>query len=70
LGPVVTRAANETAAPDHDGWLRVTLPIESAEHALSDFLRLGAEAEVLAPPELRERVAQTVALLARIYRSS
>jgi predicted DNA-binding transcriptional regulator YafY len=34
-------------------WLRITVPIESVEHAARMFLALGPEAEVLAPTELR-----------------
>ena len=68
--PVAARAAHESASPpDRDGWTQVVLPIESIEHALADLLRLGADAEVLAPPELRERMAETAAALAEIYRS-
>jgi len=68
LGPVAARAASESAGPpDQDGWTRVVLPIESVEHALADLLRLGADVEAVAPPELRERIATTAAALATIY---
>jgi predicted DNA-binding transcriptional regulator YafY len=68
LGPVVLRAAKESAGPpDEDGWVQAVIPIESLEHARIDLLKLGAEAEVLAPPELRERMAETVRGLSRIY---
>ena len=67
--PAATQAARESAGPpDGDGWTQVVLPIESVEHARADLLRLGAEAEVLAPPELRERMAETVGALASLYR--
>ena len=67
--PAATQAARESAGPpDGDGRTRVVLPIESAEHARADLLRLGADAEVLAPPELRERMAATAGALARLYR--
>jgi predicted DNA-binding transcriptional regulator YafY len=70
LGPVATRAARESAGPpDQDGWTLVVLPIESIKHAHIDLLRLGADAEVVAPLELRERMAQTAEALAKIYRS-
>ncbi|HEY3687929.1 MAG TPA: YafY family protein [Streptosporangiaceae bacterium] len=63
----VVDAARRTAEPDGDGWTRVTLPMESIGQAASDLLRLGADAEVLAPAELRERVRQMVADLAGVY---
>jgi predicted DNA-binding transcriptional regulator YafY len=53
--------------PDRKGWSRVTIPIESVEHAAGEILRAGAECEVLEPRELRERVAEVVGSLGRIY---
>ncbi|MFI7336739.1 helix-turn-helix transcriptional regulator [Streptomyces sp. NPDC050085] len=50
-----------------DGWTRATLPIESIGRAHDDFLRLGADVEVLEPVELRERIAATAAALAQMY---
>jgi predicted DNA-binding transcriptional regulator YafY len=43
------------------------VPIESLTHAHGQFLALGAGVEVLAPAELRERIAETAAGLARMY---
>lgn len=54
-------------APERDGWTRVTLPIETVEAAEQELLRLGAEAEVVAPPALRERLAATAGRLAALY---
>jgi predicted DNA-binding transcriptional regulator YafY len=66
--PAVVRAVTAVAAPpDANGWLTATIPIESFEHALGDLLKLGAEVEVAAPPELRSRMAQTVRALASRY---
>jgi predicted DNA-binding transcriptional regulator YafY len=70
LGPVVSRAAQESAGPpDAAGWTRVVLPIESIEHAQADLLRLGGDAEVLAPPELRRQMAETAAAMVQVYRT-
>ncbi|MFE5917609.1 helix-turn-helix transcriptional regulator [Streptomyces sp. NPDC056468] len=55
------------ASTEEDGWTRVTVPIESVDHAHAEFLRLGTGIEVLQPPELRERIARTVAELAGRY---
>lgn len=50
-----------------DGWYEVTVPIESVDHAAQDLLRLGPEAEVLGPPELRRAMDQTVARWQALY---
>src|SRR5436190_1175349 len=68
LGSPVARAAAETATlPDADGWLSVTIPIESIDRAASGLIALGADAEVVEPSQLRERLATTVQELVRIY---
>nr|WP_042181818.1 YafY family protein [Kibdelosporangium sp. MJ126-NF4] len=68
LEPGIVRHARETARPtEPDGWVRVVIPIESIEYTTEMLLRLGAEAEVLEPAALRQRLAQTVAALARTY---
>ncbi|MEV5576706.1 YafY family protein [Spirillospora sp. NPDC052269] len=61
------REAAGTARPDGDGWVEVVLPIESPERAVHDLLRLGGDAEVVGPPELRARMANMIAGLARRY---
>ncbi|MFE9647559.1 helix-turn-helix transcriptional regulator [Streptomyces sp. NPDC006365] len=65
-GPAA-RAVEVTGRTDENGWTRATLPIESVDRAHDEFLRLGADIEVLEPAELRERIALTVAALARTY---
>ncbi|HEY2870515.1 MAG TPA: YafY family protein [Reyranella sp.] len=58
LGATVMDAARETAeAPDDEGWVRVTIPIESIDQAAIDLLMLGTEAEILKPRDLRRRIA-------------
>ncbi|WP_077796146.1 YafY family protein [Streptomyces sp. JHA26] len=62
------RQALETAgAPDADGWVTVTLPVESEEVAHGQLRALGPEAEVLAPGDLRERFARDARGLAALY---
>ncbi|MEV8314426.1 YafY family protein [Streptomyces sp. NPDC059900] len=67
-GPAA-RAAEATGRtePGGDGWVRAVLPIESVDHAHDEFLRLGADIEVLQPPELRARLAATAEQLHRRY---
>ena len=68
LEPAIVRAVKGSAQPpDADGWIRAVVPIESVEHTAGMLLRLGADAEVLAPVGLRERLAEIVAALAETY---
>ncbi|MFF2143106.1 helix-turn-helix transcriptional regulator [Kitasatospora sp. NPDC058190] len=52
-------------APAKEAWV----PIESIDHAHGEFLRFGADVEVLEPAELRDRIADTVRTLAARYDS-
>ncbi|SIM71518.1 helix-turn-helix transcriptional regulator [Micromonospora cremea] len=66
--PAMSRAARAAAgAPDADGWLVTTVPIESIRHGHVEMLKLGAQVEVLAPTELRDRLAGTAHALAALY---
>ena len=63
-----TEAAAETAStPDADGWRQVRLPIESIEQATGEMLRLGPDAEVLEPAELRNQVCERALATSRVY---
>ena len=66
-GVALTRATRLDEPPAADGWTTVTVPIESVEHAHAEFLRLGADVEVLRPAGLRARIARTVTELAAKY---
>ncbi|MEW2284290.1 WYL domain-containing protein [Streptomyces sp. NPDC047841] len=61
-------ALADPGAPDAEGWVTVTLPVESEEVAHGQLTALGPEAEVLAPATLRERCAADAARLAALYR--
>jgi predicted DNA-binding transcriptional regulator YafY len=68
LGTAVAQAADRTAGkPDRKGWVRVTIPIESVDHAARELIRLGAEAEVIEPAELRRRLAGNARDIVAIY---
>ena len=60
LTPIETR-------PEPDGWTRALLPMETVEHAARELLRLGAEAEVIMPLALRDRMAEAAQRLAALY---
>ncbi|WP_328666915.1 YafY family transcriptional regulator [Streptomyces sp. NBC_00322] len=67
LTGAAARALADTGAEEADGWTRAVLPIESVDHAHREFLGMGAEIEVLGPPELRARLAATARALAERY---
>jgi predicted DNA-binding transcriptional regulator YafY len=68
LGPHIVEAAARTAgSPDAQGWVTVTLPIESLDDGVREMLRLEGEAEVLGPPALRQRMLETLAAIAERY---
>ncbi|MGW4501517.1 helix-turn-helix transcriptional regulator [Micromonospora sp. NPDC004336] len=68
LPPAMSRAARAAAsAPDRAGWVRTTVPIESVKHGHVELLKLGAQLEVLAPAELRDRFTATAHALAALY---
>ncbi|ASO21486.1 putative DNA-binding transcriptional regulator YafY [Actinoalloteichus hoggarensis] len=61
------RALAEAGEPDEQGWVILTLPVESAEIGADMLLGMGPEAEVLAPPEVRELVADAARRLSSLY---
>ncbi|MFI9251193.1 helix-turn-helix transcriptional regulator [Streptomyces sp. NPDC053069] len=65
LTPEGARRLGVTATGD--GWTEARVPIESIDHAHREFLRLGADVEVMAPAELRNRIAETARTLAARY---
>ncbi|MGV9243881.1 helix-turn-helix transcriptional regulator [Streptomyces sp. NPDC003710] len=68
VDPASARAAlAAVGAPDGQGWVTVTLPVESEEVAHAQLTALGPEVEVLAPRELRARFARDALRLARLY---
>ncbi|PWJ07603.1 transcriptional regulator [Streptomyces sp. NWU49] len=67
FGAAGTRALAKAGPPDDEGWVEVELSVESEAVATGDLLRLGVEAEVLGPEELRRAVAAAVAVLADRY---
>ena len=53
--------------PDQDGWIQVSIPIEETNWTASLFTRIGADLEVLSPPELREAMADVARRMAALY---
>ncbi|MFC8091276.1 helix-turn-helix transcriptional regulator [Streptomyces sp. NPDC057301] len=68
VDPQSAREALRAAdAPDPDGWVTLTLPVESEEVAHTQLASLGPEVEVLAPQSLRERFTDDAIRLATLY---
>ncbi|MEV7070805.1 YafY family protein [Streptomyces sp. NPDC093990] len=68
VDPASAREALAAAEAAHgDGWLTVTLPVESEQVAHSQLAALGPEVEVLAPESLRARFAEDARRLGRLY---
>ncbi len=66
--PEMSRVARASAGPpDATGWVVTTVPIESIKHGHIELLKLGAEAEVLEPAELRDWFTRTARGLADTY---
>jgi predicted DNA-binding transcriptional regulator YafY len=57
-------------APDQSGWAEIDVPIEEIGWATREMRKVGSELEVLAPPELRERVATEARKMAALYADS
>lgn len=64
----VREALDAAGPPDAEGWLTVTLAVESDEVAYGQLLALGPESEVLAPAALRDRFAAAAVRLRELYR--
>jgi predicted DNA-binding transcriptional regulator YafY len=67
LSATAVTAVESAGVAGADGWVRARVPIESADLALADFLRLGADIEILEPAALRKQAARTTRAMAAIY---
>ena len=54
-------------AAGREGWVEAWVRIDSADAAVLDMLALGAEVEVVHPPELRARIAETARQIAALH---
>lgn len=68
FGELGARALRDADPADEFGRVQVRMRVEKVEVAVHDLLRLGAEAEVVAPAELRTAMIDTVSALALTYR--
>lgn len=59
-------AAQHPSPPD-TSWIEAEIFVERLPHAVREILRMGAEMEVLKPPELRDAVAEEARRIARLH---
>ncbi|MEV5508458.1 helix-turn-helix transcriptional regulator [Streptomyces orinoci] len=67
FGALGERAVDGAGPADAEGWVTVTLAVESLEVAVHDLLGLGLEAEVLGPDDLRAALGELIRRLAARY---
>jgi predicted DNA-binding transcriptional regulator YafY len=68
LPAAVVAAVARTGTPvGPSGWVEAVIPIESADHAVADLLRMGPDVEVVGPAEVRDRMISIVRVLAARY---
>ena len=67
LGARVADEAERLDVPDPDGWVHLRLRLEWPSEAAHVLLRLGSGAEVLDPPEVRDRVRATARRILERY---
>lgn len=68
LAPFAAESMRACLGPeDGNGWREAQVPIESIRHGLVEMLKLGAQVEVLEPPELRDLVRDTATAITAIY---
>jgi predicted DNA-binding transcriptional regulator YafY len=70
LEPLTSQFVNaltEIGEADADGFRTVVMPVGSLWEASSQLLRFGVDAEVLGPPELRDKMSEVVKILRDRY---
>jgi predicted DNA-binding transcriptional regulator YafY len=68
IGEAPAKAALAGAhGPDEDGWLTISVNMEDVWRAEGYVLQLGADARVVAPPDLQARVAAAARAITALY---
>jgi predicted DNA-binding transcriptional regulator YafY len=67
LAAAAVAAVRADGVTDPDGWIRARVPVESADQGLADFLRLGADLEVIETAALREQAIGAIHAMAAVY---
>ncbi|PXX39800.1 helix-turn-helix transcriptional regulator [Undibacterium pigrum] len=69
LSPYAFSEMQLSTETDAEGWCTATMPVGSLLMACADILRFGNEAEVLEPPELRQKVMEAITGMKTIYKT-
>lgn len=64
LAALSPRGAEAVRGISGDGWATVQMAVENSDHGARELIGLGAEFEVVSPPDLRQKVAALVAGIA------
>jgi predicted DNA-binding transcriptional regulator YafY len=68
FSPLATKTAMERASgPDERGWIETAIPFNSIREGQVRLMRFGPDAEVLAPPELRNLMIEGAAAMTALY---
>jgi len=67
ISPYVRSTLQVDAAVDAEGWHSARVAIGSTQQGCFELLRFGTEIEVLGPPALRAKMAETAAGMSRMY---
>jgi predicted DNA-binding transcriptional regulator YafY len=67
LSAAAVTAIESDGAAGPDGWIVARVPVESARQALADFLRLGADLEILEPAGLRSEAIGICQAMMALY---
>jgi predicted DNA-binding transcriptional regulator YafY len=68
MSPFTRAAARIEPGVDSEGWHTVALSVGSLREACARLLSFGSELEVLEPPELRRKMAESAARMHETYR--
>ena len=70
VNPIAAHAVENSSRPaKRQGWVRADIPVEGADYAAVQLLRLGAEIKVIAPAALRAAVEREARRIAALYSS-
>jgi predicted DNA-binding transcriptional regulator YafY len=65
--PYVQAGTEFTGEPDADGWRMACMPVGSIRQACVELLPFGADAEILAPDEVRQAMAEICTNMGKLY---
>ncbi|MFZ6875024.1 helix-turn-helix transcriptional regulator [Undibacterium sp. Di27W] len=70
LSPYVYSEMRLSSELDAEGWCAATIPVGSMPMACAEILRFGGDAEVLEPPELRQKIMEAIEQMQMVYKKT